>query len=132
MKASIRVGADLRFNGIAIRNESGTPEAFAKAVAAVEETGTHLPEVLMAEDPVVQEAGLALCGNFRPLMHAATEKTADRCAGSQKSIDCPLAISAPDLPSLGALSKRCQDSGVKRLVLDLVRHRLPITLQPPR
>jgi acetyl-CoA decarbonylase/synthase complex subunit gamma len=115
----VRVGADLRFNGIAIRNESGTPEAFAKAVAAVEETGTHLPEVLMAEDPAVQEAGLALCGNFRPLMHAATGETADGMCRLAKKFDCPLVISAPDLQSLGALSQRCQDAGVKRLVLDL-------------
>jgi len=115
----VRIGADLRFNGVAVRNDSRIPETFAKAVAAVEETGSHLPEVLMAEDPAAQEAGLALCGNFRPLIYAATEETADAMCGLAKKFDCPLVINAPDLKKLAGLSRRCQETGVKKLVLDL-------------
>ncbi|MDD1720033.1 MAG: acetyl-CoA decarbonylase/synthase complex subunit gamma [Methanoregulaceae archaeon] len=115
----VRVGADLRLNGIAIRNDSGSPEAFGKAVAAVEETATHLPEVLMATDPAAQEAGLASCGHFRPLIHAATMETYPAMCGLAKKFGCPLVISAPDLATLSDLSKRCTAEGVARLMLDV-------------
>jgi acetyl-CoA decarbonylase/synthase complex subunit gamma len=44
-----RVGTDLRFNGIAIENSSGSVEAFARAVATVEENA-DLPLVLISKD----------------------------------------------------------------------------------
>ncbi|MEI7857295.1 MAG: (Fe-S)-binding protein, partial [Methanomicrobiales archaeon] len=46
-----RVGTDLRFNGIAIENTSGTADSFARAVETVEKTA-DLPLVLIATDPL--------------------------------------------------------------------------------
>ncbi len=66
-----RVGADLKFNGTAIVNTSGTVEAFARAVAAVEKTA-GLPEVLVSENPAALAAALVKCGSYRPLICAAT------------------------------------------------------------
>jgi acetyl-CoA decarbonylase/synthase complex subunit gamma len=122
-----RIGSDLRLNGIAIRNESRSPEPFARAVAAVEAVA-DLPEVLMAESPAVLEAGLSLCGNYRPLIHAATRKNyKDLCALARK-FGCPLAVKGGDLDDLADLSGLCADEGVSHLVLDLSSSSLHETL----
>src|SRR5512137_1613057 len=42
-----RVGADLRFSGIAIENSSGSGEIFARAVETVEQQQAHLPPILI-------------------------------------------------------------------------------------
>ncbi len=114
----VRIGLDLRLSGIAVCSDSGSPAAFAAAVEAVEAVA-DLPEVLMAEDPAVQEAGLAVCGNYRPLIHAATrDQYREMCALSVKH-GCPMAIRAPTLDALTELSGLCTAGGVSHLVLDL-------------
>ncbi|NYT17117.1 MAG: acetyl-CoA decarbonylase/synthase complex subunit gamma [Methanomicrobiales archaeon] len=123
----VRIGLDLRLNGIAIRSESGAPAAFAAAVEAVEAVA-DLPEVLLAEDPAVQEAGLAVCGNYRPLIHAATrDQYREMCALAVK-YGCPLAIRAPTLDALADLSGLCTAAGAGHLVLDLTSPSLHETL----
>jgi acetyl-CoA decarbonylase/synthase, CODH/ACS complex subunit gamma len=122
-----RIGSDLRLNGIAIRNESGSPEPFARAVAAVEAVA-DLPEVLMAKSPAVLEAGLSLCGNYRPLIHAATRNNyKDLCALARK-FGCPLAVKGGDLDDLADLTGLCTAEGVSHLVLDLTSPSLHETL----
>lgn len=114
----VRIGLDLRLSGIAIWSESGSPATFAAAVEAVEAVA-DLPEVLMAGDPAVQEAGLAVCGNYRPLIHAATaSQYREMCALAVK-YGCPLAIRAPSLDALAELSGLCSAEGASHLVLDL-------------
>jgi acetyl-CoA decarbonylase/synthase, CODH/ACS complex subunit gamma len=114
-----RVGTDLSFSGVAIKSETGDPVAFGAAVRAVEETGTHLPEVLMASDPVVQEAGLAVCGNFRPLIYSATRETYQAMCGLAKKYGCPLVVSADSPDRTGDLTKLCVAEGVPSLLIDL-------------
>jgi acetyl-CoA decarbonylase/synthase complex subunit gamma len=113
----VRVGADLRFNGVAIRNDSGSEELFRKAVAIVEENA-DLPEVLMATDPAVLEVGLTLCGNYRPLLHAATPDTYRECCRLAKKYGCPLAIKGNGLSEVAELARKCSDEGITHLVLD--------------
>ena len=113
-----RVGTDLRLNGIAVRSVNGSPIAFAKAVEAVEEVA-DLPEVLMAGDPAVMEAGLSVCGNYRPLLHAATSSQYGEMCRLAKKYACPLAIRADSLDALAELSGLCSAEGIENLVLDL-------------
>ncbi len=68
-----RVGTDLRFNGIAIENTSGSAEVFARAVAVVEDHA-DLPLVLMAKTPEAFAAALVQVGSYRPLIRAATRE----------------------------------------------------------
>ena len=114
----VRVGMDLRLNGVAIRNESRDPGKFADAVNAVE-AAADLPEVLISDDPACLEAGLAICGHYRPLIHAATHNNyKDYCALAKK-FDASLAICAPSLEALSELSTLCNGEGVTSLLLDL-------------
>lgn len=114
-----RVGSDLRFNGIAIENLSGSIEKFAKAVETVEKVEAHLPPVLIATDPAALRAALVHCGTYRPLLHAATtENFRDMCALA-KQHGCPLVIRSASLEGLVQLAKDCNAEGVPDLVLDL-------------
>ena len=113
-----RVGTDLRLSGIGIRSLAGSPEPFARAVGAVESVA-DLPEVLMAGDPAVMEAGLFVCGNYRPLIHAASPSQYREMCRLAKKYGCPLALKADTLDSLAELSGHCTAEGVENLVLDL-------------
>jgi acetyl-CoA decarbonylase/synthase complex subunit gamma len=113
-----RIGADLRLNGIAVRSESGSAEQFANAISAVEAVA-DLPEVLMADDPAVLEAGLAICGNYRPLIHAATLTSYKDLSALAKKYGCPLAVRGENLDDLAELTGLCSTEGAAHLVLDL-------------
>ncbi|WML68386.1 MAG: Acetyl-CoA decarbonylase/synthase complex subunit gamma [Methanoregula sp. SKADARSKE-2] len=119
----IRVGMELRFNGIAIENESGTPERFADAVAAIERTA-DLPLVLISKNPDALRAALVHCGTYRPLLHAATRANAKEMCALAKQHGCPLAIRSNGLDELAQLAKDCCAEGLQDLVLDLA----PVTL----
>ncbi len=114
----VRIGADLHFDGVAVRSVSGDTGTFRKAVAAVEEEA-DLPEVLIAENPSVMEAGLAECGNFRPLVHAATRNNYEAMCRLAVKYGCPLCVKGDSLADLANLSALCSDAGVRRIVLDL-------------
>jgi acetyl-CoA decarbonylase/synthase complex subunit gamma len=112
-----RVGELLRVNGIAIRNDSGSPETFGKAVRVVEETA-EFPEVLIAQSPASMDAALAECGNYRPLIHAATEENHEAMCSLAKRYGAPLAVRARGAEALRDLAGKCAAAGVQDLVLD--------------
>jgi len=112
-----RIGSDLKFNGMAIENVSGSPEVFARAVGTVEENA-DLPLVLMAERTESLNAALVQVGSYQPLIHAATrENFRDMCAVAKKH-NCPMVIKAHGLDNLTALAKDCLAEGVKKMVMD--------------
>ena len=113
-----RVGADLRFSGIAIENTSGSAETFAKAVATVEAEQAHLPPVLIAKDPAAHAAALVHCGSYRPLLHAATGENYKEMCALAKKYGCPLVIRAATPDGLARMVKDCTAEGVQDLVLD--------------
>ena len=113
-----RVGADLRFNGIAIENTSGSPDTFALAVETIEKTA-DLPLVLMARDPSALSAALTHCGTYRPLIHAATQENYEEFCALAKNHSCPLVIKGDNIDKLAQLAKDCSVKGVLDLILDL-------------
>jgi len=122
-----RVGSDLRFDGIAIENTSGSPETFARAVATVENVQAHIPPVLISKDPAALKAALVHCGTYRPLLHAASAGNFKEMCSLAKQHGCPLVIRADTLDGLVQLAKDCNREGVMDLVLDLARHRSGIS-----
>lgn len=113
-----RVGSDLRFNGIGIENVSGSPEAFGRAVAAVEREQAHLPPVLIARDPAAFQAALVHCGSYRPLLHAASADNYPEMCALAKQHGCPLVLRSSTIEGLVRLVKDCVAAGVQDLVLD--------------
>lgn len=112
-----RVGMDLVLTGVAVRNESGSPQRFAEAVALAG-GGSGLPLVLLADNPAAHEAALAVAGHYRPLVHAATEENRRDLARLAKRYGCPLAVRAEGPKSLAALAGECAGAGVPDLMLD--------------
>ena len=112
-----RVGTGLRFNGTAIRNTSGSKEAFAKAVDAVEDTA-GLPPVLISDKPEALAAALVRCGTYQPVIHAATRSNYLEMCALAKQHGCILVVKDPDPGSLASLAKDCTAAGVKKLLLD--------------
>ena len=113
-----RVGANLRFNGIAIENASGSADTFARAVETVEKTA-DLPLVLMAKNPAALSAALTHCGTYRPLIHAATQENYEIFCALAKNHSCPLVIKGNNIDKLAQLAKDCTINGVQDLILDL-------------
>jgi len=113
-----RVGTDLRFNGIAIENASGSADAFARAVTTVEESA-DLPLVLISKNTEALNAALVQVGSYQPLIHAATKENFRELCALAKKHSCPLVIKAHDLDDLTGLAKDCVTEGVKKLVMDI-------------
>ncbi|WAC04008.1 MAG: acetyl-CoA decarbonylase/synthase complex subunit gamma [Methanoregula sp.] len=112
-----RVGSELRCNGIAIENTSGTKEKLSVAVTTVESIA-DLPLVLMSDNVDALSAALVHCGTYRPMIHAATkENFKDMCALA-KHHGCPLAIKAAGLEQVEQLVQACSAEGVQDIVLD--------------
>jgi acetyl-CoA decarbonylase/synthase complex subunit gamma len=113
-----RVGADLRFNGVAIENASGSADTFARAVEMIEKIA-DLPLVLMAGNPAVLSAALVHCGTYRPLIHAATRENCKEFCTLAQQHGCPLVIKGKNINELSQLAKDCSAEGVQDLILDL-------------
>jgi len=113
-----RVGADLRFNGIAIENTSGSADTFARAVETVEKTA-DLPLVLMTANPAALSAALTYCGTYRPLIHAATLENRKEFCALAKQHGCPLVVKGKTIEELAQMTKDCTADGVQDLILDL-------------
>jgi len=113
-----RVGADLRFNGIAIENTSGSADTFARAVETVEKTA-DLPLVLMTANPAALSAALTYCGTYRPLIHAATPENRKEFCALAKQHGCPLVVKGKTIEELAQMTKDCTADGVQDLILDL-------------
>ncbi len=113
-----RVGTDLRFNGIAIENASGSAESFARAVAIVEESA-DLPLVLMAKTTAALALALVQVGSYRPLIHAARRDNFKEMCALAKKHGCPMVVKAESLDTLASLAKDCTTEGAQKLVMDL-------------
>ncbi|WP_246589211.1 acetyl-CoA decarbonylase/synthase complex subunit gamma [Methanofollis formosanus] len=112
-----RVGQDLTLDGIALRCESGDPDRFAAAAMAVGECG-DLPRLLIAADPAAHEAALRVCGQFLPLIHAATTENHAEMAALAKRYGCPLVVRAETQVKLADLAAQCTAAGAPAVLLD--------------
>ncbi len=62
-----RVGETVSVDMIAVKNDSGNPDAFENAVKAVAGK-TCFATVLISEDPAAMEKALAVIGDLKPLI----------------------------------------------------------------
>jgi acetyl-CoA decarbonylase/synthase complex subunit gamma len=114
----IYIGRELKLNMIALRSTSNDPEKFRSTVKKVVEN-TKLPLILCSFHPEVIEAGLLAAPKSRPLIYAATKDNWKDMAELALTLNCPLAVFAPnDLKLLRSLAKTLIEYGVQDLVLD--------------
>ncbi|MFQ6057574.1 MAG: acetyl-CoA decarbonylase/synthase complex subunit gamma [Anaerolineae bacterium] len=112
------VGLHLSMDGIAVEAASGDAAAFARCVAAVREVA-DMPLVLMAQDPVVMEAGLEAAAGTTPLIYAADADNWQAMAELARRYKAPLAVRTDgDLNALANLVEQVKGTGIQDLVLD--------------
>jgi len=102
--AYIRIGKELKLDGIAVRCVSGIAEKFAKTVAKVMKL-TQKPFILCSYDPEILEEALIVSKDRKPLIYAANKKNWKDVASLSVKYECPLVVSAPgNLEMLKSLS----------------------------
>jgi acetyl-CoA decarbonylase/synthase complex subunit gamma len=110
------VGMDLTLNGVAVEAAGGD---FGDTVAAVK-SACSFPLILLADDPVVAEAGLKAAQGTQSLLWAATPDNWETMAKLAAEFKVPLAVRVEggDLDALAALAEQVKGAGVEDVVLD--------------
>lgn len=99
----IRIGRELKLDGIAVRCVSGDSKKFSTTVSTVLKH-TQLPLVLCSYNPTVLEVALTIAGDKKPLIYAANKQNWKEMAELSSKYKCPLVVSAPgDLSLLKSL-----------------------------
>jgi len=113
-----RVGTKIGVTAIAVVNDSGSPESFAQAAAAVND-GSDLAPILVTQSPVAMAAALGKIKNKVPLLASAEPDTAEAMAKIAKENSCPLVVKAESIDALAELTEKIKAQGVEDIVLGL-------------
>jgi len=110
-----RIGQAMPVGAVAVMNASGDAAKFASAAEAAKAIGKAI--LLVTDKPDAASAALEKVKDTKPLLCAATDKTADEMAKVAKEAQCPLVARAPDAESLAALTEKLKAAGCEDLVL---------------
>ncbi len=112
-----RVGFNLRPELVALKDVNGDKEAFAALAKYVAEK-SEFNLILMSPEAEVIAAAVETAGFKRPLIYAATDKTADAFGQIALDNDLPLAVKADSIDGVIALTDKLVAMGLKDLVID--------------
>ncbi len=113
-----RVGTRIGVTAVAVLNESGSADTFARVCAAVQD-GTGLAMILVTGSPPAMAAAVQRVGRAMPLLVGARTDTAEVMAKIAKTAGCPLVARAGSIEELADLSEKIKAAGVEDLVLTL-------------
>lgn len=113
-----RVGTKISVKAIAVVNDSGSPESFAKTCAQVAEQ-SPLALILVTELPEAMAAATRRTKEDVPLLAAAKADTAEAMAKIAKENGCPLVAKAESIEALSQLTEKIKAQGVQDLILAL-------------
>jgi acetyl-CoA decarbonylase/synthase complex subunit gamma len=112
-----RVGLTLRPELIAVKADSKDAAKFSALVAKVKQN-SDAGLILMSDNPDILKAGLAACGDRKPLLYTATKENLEAVAELAKSSSCPVAAKGSSLEEVAALTNKLTEAGVKDMVID--------------
>jgi acetyl-CoA decarbonylase/synthase complex subunit gamma len=113
-----RIGMQIGARAIAVVNDSGSAETFAKAAAMVREN-SRLAMILVSQSPEAMAAAAGQVKDAVPLLSGATPDTAEEMAKIAKENGCPLVATAKSIEELADLSEKIKQAGVEDIVLEL-------------
>ena len=113
-----RVGMKIGAKAIAVVNDSGSAETFAKTATTVKEAG-DLAMILVSQSPEAMAAAAGKVKDAVPLLSSATPDTAEDMAKIARENGCPLVASAKSVEDLADLSEKIKGAGVEDIVLEL-------------
>jgi len=113
-----RIGMKIGAKAIAVVNDSGSAETFAKAAATVKDN-CNLAMILVSQSPEAMAAAAGQVKDGVPLLSCATGDTAEDMAKVAKENGCPLVASAKSIEDLADLTEKIKAAGVEDIVLQL-------------
>lgn len=112
-----RVGLHYSIDGIAIVEESGDPNRFAKVVDQVA-NATERSLLILSENPEALKAAVPSVASRKPLIGSATQANYEEVVNLAKEQNVPVVIKAEGLDALNDLVENAQKLGYKEFVLD--------------
>jgi acetyl-CoA decarbonylase/synthase complex subunit gamma len=112
-----RVGRLISIDLLALENESGDAEAFAKAAKTIAQK-SRWALILMTDSPEAMKAAAEPIKDQKPLLYAARDQNAEAMAAVAKELDCPLAVVADGLEAVADLTEKVKDAGAEQIVID--------------
>lgn len=112
-----RVGQTIAVNAVALRNESGKADSFAKAAEMVAKTSKRAM-ILISSDPAAMKAALEKCKDKKPLLWGATkDETLAPVLELAAEHKCPVVLCADGLDDLAEMTEQAKGAGFHDLVL---------------
>jgi acetyl-CoA decarbonylase/synthase complex subunit gamma len=112
-----RVGMHIAIDLVALENESGDAETFARVAQALAER-TPYALILMTRSPEAMRAAATPLASQRPLLYAADAENADAMAAVAAETKCPLAVVGDGLEALAELTEKVKSAGAEQIVID--------------
>ena len=113
-----RVGTRISVNGIAVINESGDSDVFART-AAVVKGSSDLALILVSDSPQAMSSAVDKVGEAAPLIGTARPDTAEAMAKIARENNCPLVAKAESIEALAELTEKIKAEGAEDIVLSL-------------
>jgi acetyl-CoA decarbonylase/synthase, CODH/ACS complex subunit gamma len=111
-----RVGSKIGVQAIAVINDSGSSEAFAKTADVVKSIST-LAMILVSSMPDAMAAAVSRVKDRVPLLAYANPANAEKMANIAKQNNCPLAVTADSLEALAELTEQLKAKGLENLII---------------
>ncbi|MEZ0344866.1 MAG: acetyl-CoA decarbonylase/synthase complex subunit gamma [Caldimicrobium sp.] len=111
-----RVGIILRPEVVMLEGD-GDLSKFEALVKRVREELPHVGIILSGSSEAIKK-GISLCGDFKPLIYAASSQNFDEMTSLAEETKTPLVLSAESLDELSDLADKAIKKGLKDLVLD--------------
>ncbi len=111
-----RIGTKIGIRAVAVVNDSGLPDAFAKTAEAVKQS-CNLAMILVSQSPDAMAAAAGKVKDGVPLLAYATTETFKAMAKIAKENKCPLVAKADSMDALAELTEKIQAEGIEDIVL---------------
>jgi acetyl-CoA decarbonylase/synthase complex subunit gamma len=112
-----RVGQTLRGEMVALKCQSGDAGQYKTLInKVIQKCPANI--MLISENPGILEAGLSVCADRRPLIHAINKENFDRIASLVKKYSCPVAVKGESIDEIIELTGRLEQSGIRYIVID--------------
>ncbi len=113
-----RVGTKISIKAIAVVNDSGSSETFAKTCAQVAEQ-SEMALILVTESPEAMASAAAQTKKAIPLLASAKTDSAEAMAKIAKENGCPLVAKSESIEALAEMSEEIKAQGVEDIILSL-------------
>jgi len=124
----VRVGETLFVGAIAVTQKGSTGDAFAEYCAKVYATA-KLPLILRAKDIASLDKASAAVTGSRSVLSGVTAEMAEEAVRIAKRDNQALAVTAPDVDGIAALTAKLKEGGFNDLIIEFQTYSLAETFQ---